>query len=213
MRISVDDHLLEADFADVGTVEDALRQVQSSVCAPGHIVVALRCDGENVPTNDMGPTLAKSASTLDLLEVFTGPRTTLVRDAMNEASAALARTEEGCQRVADLLTEGNTAEGIQTLGECLRVWQQIHDAVSQSIQMLEIDSTQVTVNDEPLATLVRRPKDVLLQVKQALESQDHVLLADIMQYEFETVTRQWHDIVNCLRQCAEALGRDTAEAS
>lgn len=213
MKISVDEQLLEGDFADAGTVEDALRQVQSSACAPGHIVVGLRCDGEDVPTNDMGATLAKSTSTLDLLEVFTGTPIALVVDAMNQASAALEGTEEGCQRVADLLTEGNTAEGIKTLGECLRVWQQIHDAVSQAIQMLEIDSTQVTVNDEPLATLVGRPKGVLLQVKQALESQDHVLLADIMQYEFETVTRQWHDIVNCLRQCAEELGRDTAEPS
>ena len=213
MKISVDDQLLEGDFAEAGTIADALRHVQASACAPGHIVVALRCDGENVPTNDMGATLAKSTSTLDLLEVFTGTPITLVLDAMTQALAALVQTEEGCQRVADLLTEGNTAEGIKTLGECLRVWQQIHDAVSQALQMLEIDSTQVTVNDEPLASLIARPKDVLVQVKQALESQDHVLLADIMQYEFETVTRQWHDIVSCLLQRAEELGRDTAEPS
>ncbi|MHC4695504.1 MAG: hypothetical protein ACYTFA_02045 [Planctomycetota bacterium] len=203
MEVFVDDHQIESDFVADRTIEDALKYVQSSICSPGHIVVGLRCDGEDVAVNEMGPALAKPASTLDRLEVFTGTRQSLVIDAMIQAAATLEETEDACRRVADLLTEGNTADGIQTLGGCLGVWQQIHNAVSQSIHMLQLDPERITVNDEPLVTLISRPKDVLLQVKQALESQDHVLLADIMQYEFETVTQQWHDIVDLLRRQAE----------
>lgn len=213
MEVFMDDHQIEGDFAAECTVGEALRQVQSTIHTPGRIVVGLRCDGENVPTNDMGSTLAKATSDFERLDVVTGTRQSLVLDAMTQASAALDETGDQCQQVADLLTEGNTAEGVKTLGECLGVWRQVHDAVNQSLQLLKIDPEAMKFDDDQLATLISGPKDILLQVKQALESKDHVLLADIMQYEFESVTRQWQDLIGVIRQRAEDFEETPAETS
>ncbi len=205
MEVFVDDAPVDTVLDSAATIEDALHHIQSQSCAPDSLVVGLRCDGQDVPVNAMADTLRKPASSFELLEVFTGTKATLVTDAMTQASACLTQTQEACQRVAELLTEGKTVEAAEALGECLRVWQQIHDAVGKSIQMLQLDVLQATVNDETLLAAISKPKETLLQVKEALQVRDHVLLADILQYEFPAVTEQWHAIIAKLREEAQDL--------
>ena len=202
MEVFVDDSQVDGDFIADHTLEDALRHVQSNLCAPDQVVVGLRCDGEDVPPNGMADALKKSALTFNRLEVFTSKRERLILDAMSQALAALGDTETACQRIAGLLTEGKTVEGVQALGECLGIWQKIHEAVTHSIQMLELDPEQIAVGNESLVHVLCRPKEVLLRVKQALQSQDYVLLSDIMQYEFGEVTQQWHNVIDVLQRRA-----------
>jgi hypothetical protein len=102
-----------------------------------------------------------------------------------------------------MLTEGKTSEAIEMLGDCLRIWQQIHDAVAKSIQMLDLDLTEVTIKDEPMLDVITQPKETLVQIKQALQAQDYVLLADVLQYEFGNVTDRWYLLIARLRQEAE----------
>jgi hypothetical protein len=153
----------------------------------------------------MASTLSRPAGSFELLEVFTSTREDLVAEAMNQASASLEETESVTQNVAELLMEGKAGEGIERLGECLRIWQQIHDAVVKSLELLRLNPEQLTVRDEPLLTALERPKDVLLQIKAALQAQDHVLLADILQFEFAEVTDMWHTMIARIRQEADDL--------
>ena len=64
---------------------------------------------------------------------------------------------------------------------------------------------QTDVRDKSILELLARPRDVLLKIKSALEAQDHVLLADLLQYEFTDVSEDWHTIINWLKQQAEDL--------
>lgn len=206
MELFVDDSKVDSTALNQGTVEDALRRVQSDLCAPGDTVVAVRCNGEEIPGDTMAQTLRRPLSACERLEVFTGSKAALVTEAMGQALASLEQTDEECQRVAELLTEGKTVDAIQALGDCLGVWQQIHDAVAKSIQILELDLNTTMVKGQPLVQLITKPKEILLQIKNALVSQDHVLLADILQYEFSEVSQQWQEIADALQQHAEGLG-------
>ena len=205
MEVFVNDNRVDSAFGGGDTLEDALRQVQSNLCAPGHMVIGLRCDGQEVTSDAMAATLRQPASSFERLDVFTDTKEALVSDAMAQASASLTETEAECQRVAKLFTEGKTVEAAETLAVCLRIWQQIHEAVARSIEMLQLDPEQTRIGDEPLTELNGKPKEVLLQVKEALQARDHVLLADILQYEFQEVTSRWHAIANRLREEAEVL--------
>ena len=122
---------------------------------------------------------------------------------MNEASESLRQTESACQEIAVQINEGRVQEGISALAECVAAWQQIQDAVGKSLEMLQIDPRKISIRDEPLEDVIRKPADVLVQIKQALQAPDHVLLADILQYEFSQVVQQWQMIVARLRQEAE----------
>ena len=201
MNIFVDDVAVDATFIEAATtIEQAVRHVGASHCQPDQLVIAVRCDGKEIPAEVMADVLSRPAESIDRIDLVTGTRATLVSDAMDQASACLAETETVCGEVASLLTQGKTSEATATLGECFRVWQQIHDALAKSIQMLELDVEAVSINGEPLLSLLGKPKEALLQIRDALQARDYVLLADVLQYEFSEVTGLWQTIISKLRQ-------------
>lgn len=210
MKVLLDGQTIEGGFPADESIEDALRGIQATHCPPSKLVVGIRCDDRDIPSDQIADKLRDSASTVTKLEVFTGTRHELVLNAMSQASMALQESESAVTRVGELLNEGKTADGILMLGECLGVWQQIHEAATKSIHMLQLDLETITINDEPLIDIITKPRDVLVQVKQALTAQDHVLLADVLQYEFNDVTDQWYAVIARIRQAAEDLRDATA---
>ena len=205
MDLFVDDKKVDDQRIVGGTLADTLREVQAHCCGPPRILVGFRCDGAEVAGAAMASTLSRSAGSFELLEVFTSTREDLVADAMNQASVSLEETEDVSLNVAELLMEGKAGEGISRLGDCLLIWQQIHDAVVKSLELLRLNPEQITVRDESMATAMEKPKDVLLQIKGALQANDHVQLADILQFEFAEVTDMWHTVIARIRQEADDL--------
>lgn len=210
MKILVDDQPVSAQ-TDLRTVEDAVRAVQAG-CAPDRVVVQLRCDGREVQGEEMATALGRKTSAVECLELFTTTRQSLVSDAMTQASAALQQTEQECRRVAEMLTQGRTREAMENFGECLRVWQQIHTAATRSMEMLALDPETTMIRDVPLGELITRPREVLLQVRDAVSAQDYVLLADVLQYELSEVTDQWYALVARIREEAEQVVDPTDRA-
>jgi len=185
------------------TLETTLRRVQTARCPPSRMVVGIRCDDRDIVGDDMTARLGEPTSNIGTLEVFTSTRQELVIGALAQAASALQNTESASRHVAELLSAGKTTEGIKTLGECLSVWQQIHEAITKSIAMLELDIASMTIRDQPILEVLAKPRDVLTQLKQALTAQDNVLLADVLRYEFGEVIDQWYSIIATIRQHAE----------
>ncbi len=209
MSVFIDDKPVEVGSIAEGTIEEVVRHVQSDVCPRGRLIVALRCNGEEVTGDTMSAKLGEPFGTIDRLDIVTGTREALVQDTMDHASSSLDETAASCQRIAGLISEGKATEGMESLGHCLRTWQQIYDALNKSIEMLGVDPEVVTVQDMPLIDAVGKPKEILLQIKQALQAQDYVMLADILQYEFIDTTELWHTIIARIRQLAEDLTNES----
>jgi hypothetical protein len=91
-------------------------------------------------------------------------------------------------------------------------WQQIHEAVSKSIHMLELDIDATMVDDRTLAEVITKPRNALAQIKDALQSQDHVLLADVLQYEFHDVAADWHTVLASLIDAAKGTKTDPSQS-
>lgn len=203
MDLFVDDKEVDGNRLVGATLAETLRDVQAHCCGPPRILVGFRCDGEEVTATAMASTLKRPAGSFQRLEVFTGIREDMVADAMDQASKFLEEAEGATQVVAELLMEGKAVEGIERLGECMSLWQQIHDAVVKSLEWLRLNPEPFMVRDEPLLTALERPKDVLSQIKGALQAQDHVLLADILRFELADVTDLWHTMIARIRQEAD----------
>lgn len=193
------------DLSPDTTLEKALQALQSEYCDDDTVIVSFSCDGAEVAADAMTATLNKTVDSFGRLDVVTGTKVSLVADAMEQSAQCIDESDVARERIAELLTAGNTTDAAQSLGECFAVWQQIHQAVAKSVQMLDIDVDRVEVDGEPLTALISRPKETLLQIKGALESHDYVLLADILQYEFGEVIESWHRLVGWLKE--EAASR------
>ena len=211
MELYIDDTKVDIDPRASDRLEDVLRQEQIKLYESGRLVVALRCDGNEVPAGEMADILERQTSSFDRLDVLTSTKFDLVVDAMDQAAISLTQTEEACQRIADGLSEGKTEESMLAFGDCLSVWQQIHEAISKSIAILAIDPQRMLVGGVPLVDVINKPMVVLLRVKEALQSQDHVLLADTLKYEFSEVVQQWQDVIVNVQGQAQSALQDAEE--
>lgn len=205
VEVLLDGKEVGKSIAEDSTLKDALHYMQSNLCPKDHLVIGVRCNGEEIPSEKMEASLNEPISTLEKLEVTTSTREHLITDAMTQASISLEDTESTCKKVAELFTEGKNPEAIESLGECLRIWQHIHEAVGKSLIMLDVDPTTMMIQDESIDVVIRKPIDVLMQFKQALQSQDYVLLSDILEYEFSNVIDSWHSVIARIRQEAEEM--------
>ncbi len=203
MQILVDDKPVTIQMDKDATLQEALVLVQSDHCAAERIVVAVRSGGDDIPADELTQALARPVGEFDQLEVLSNTKEGLVIDVMTQAANTLQESEFECQRVAEWLTQGKTVQARQSLAQCLRAWQQMHDAVTKSIGMLALDIESVMIRDETMVAAIGRPRDALLQIRDALVANDDVLLADILQYEFADVTDTWHAIIARLRREAE----------
>ncbi len=195
MELFIDDAQVQHELSTTGTLEETVRLVQNDVCPSGRLIIGLRYNGGAIEENQMASVLNSPAKSCQKLEVFTGTPGKLVAEAMEQASAALSNSEEASRDAAGLLTEGDSQGGIQALGQCIGIWQQIHEAVVKSIQMLELDPDSTYVNKQSLAEAIGKPGEVLLQIKAALQTQDHVQLADVLNYELHEATELWKAIL------------------
>jgi len=205
VEVLLDGKEVSKSIAQDSTLKDALHYMQSNLCPRDHLVIKVRCNGEDIPGEKMEASLSKPISTLEKVEVVTSTREHLITDAMTQASISLEDTESACKKIAEQLTEGKNTEAIESLGECLRIWQHIHEAVGKSLMMLDVDPATMMIQDESIDVVIAKPTEVLMQIKQALMAQDYVLLSDILEYEFTSVTDQWHSIIARIRQQAEEL--------
>lgn len=205
MEVYIDEKRVEGDVAVSGTIEETVRAIQRDLCAPGQMVVGLRCDGKVIEGNAMADTLAQPASSLTRLDVFTGTRGALASDALGQAAQVLDDTAQRCGEVAGMLTAGNSSEAIEVLSQCVSAWQQIHDAVVKTVEMLEIDTEQTVDGEDKIASVMESLRDVLIQIRQALQQNDHVLLADVIQYEFEDVADRWRKTITYIREVADRI--------
>ena len=210
MKFYIDDELIEQqEVPGTPTVEDSLNQVQAEFSRLGRMVVGVRCNGEDVPANEMAEILKQPAESFERIDVVTGTKNGLVIEAMSQATNCLSETEDKCKEIAELLKKGDTNEARKSLGGCLLIWQQINEAVGKSIDMLEIDPKAATVGDETLFDVVSKPKSALLEMRDALQAADNVLLADILEFEFTEAIESWRKVIVELQR--EAEGRKTTE--
>ncbi len=203
MEVFINDNPVQvADFADA-TLGDALRQLQSEHCPSGQLIVGVRHNGVDIPGGEMDAELARPAREFEKIDLITAEPDRLVAEALGQAEEVLDDADAMRKTTAEHFIAGRIEEAKQSLVQDLRAWQQIHEAITQSIRMLGLESDKLTIQGRPLLELLEKPRELLTQVKVALADEDFVMLADILKYEFEDVIGPWREMIEMLRSRAD----------
>ncbi len=199
MEVYIDEQLFAAEEFSEGTIEETVRNIQGKHCPEGTLIVGLSCDGQEVPSGAMTETMGQDISTIERLDLITANYRSLIMNTMDEASESLRGAIVDGKRIASMLVSGQTIDALRELGDCVRVFQQVHDAIGKSLQILEVDLDSVGHNGESVIASLAKPREVLMDIKGALQNTDHVRLADILEYEMEQASVNWESIIERIR--------------
>ena len=177
------------------TLDQTLEPLRQENSETDRVIVELVCDGIEVIGDDLLTTLAGKASQFERIDVRTSTPHALVADALHDALEAYDAASHEQAAVVELFGQGKSADAIRLLATCLDRWRQINDAIAKSISLL---GAKVTALRERADMLVRKLDPVKLhlsQIKDSLVSKDFVPLSHILQYEFQSSSRCWQDVI------------------
>lgn len=204
MNVYLDDQPVAVADAETLTVQQVADRVREELADRGRLLTSLTCDSQVVATRDLEDVLGRSANAYDSIEFQSSDARQLVNTLLTAAAGLFEEADHRRIEAADLLNEGQTGKAMEVLSACFQAWAQIHQSIIQTSNVLHVDLSDIRAGDLDVARWLLSLADRLRALKEALESSDHVSVADILRYEFDDVSKQWNVIIGALRATAES---------
>lgn len=203
MKISIDGRS-DIVYAESGhNLGEILRQISDLLGRNDRAITSASADGQPVSHSENAHLLEKSVNDFSLLEV----ETVNVRQ---QAAAALAEVRNHlptlCKALIDVtknIQSGDVLKGYKSLAACADLLNLIVRIIDEVRALLGIDLTQVKVDGNTVSEQLEQVRDVLKNAKTALDSNDIVTVADLMEYELAPRINRWDAILDKL---LEAVG-------
>lgn len=176
---------------DIATVGNALDAAKRHLSGTDLLVFGIRCDEADVSPEGVEDILIRPVNDFSMLEFVTGHPIDVVLTALRQTRMALSDSFTGVREAAEALSRGRISKAMSALVRCLAVWGQTHETVAQGGALCRLDFESLIIEGRPLLDWLHDLARQLRGLKSAIESRDHVLLGDILQYELDETLRGW----------------------
>lgn len=173
------------------TVHAALEAAKHQLTSTELLIFGVKCDDQEVSPEDLEKILGMPAARFARVEFISGHPGEVVLSALRQTRMSLADSFTGVKQASECLSKGRVAEAFGALVRCLSVWGQAHEAVVQGMALCGIDAERLIISGRPLLDWLQGLAEQLRGLKGAIESRDHVLLGDILQYELDETLQGW----------------------
>ena len=197
MSVTVDHEQLEVDRLGLHTVG----QVLSHLTRDNRLVVNLLIDGQEPDLDQLGA-LRQVPLAAHTLFIETADPRDMALEVLGETEAQLHEADRLKGEAVDLIRHSGAAnKAMEKLSGCFRTWQNAHESVVKTAQLLRIDLEQVRVDDDAttLAEFLSDFTNQLRQIKLALEARDFVSLGDVLAYEMAEAGEKWGAALGAVR--------------
>ncbi|MBR4742357.1 MAG: hypothetical protein IK079_05625, partial [Desulfovibrio sp.] len=126
-----------------------------------------------------------SSENINKIEIRSVPATQMALDIAGEMKKVAAMMESGGKNVARLFREGKDSDALELLQDLL-------DVVRDFVAMVgDLRERYLGGNDEEFQTKTLELSDLITEMSDILESEDYILLGDLLEYEFAPQCEDW----------------------
>ncbi len=189
--IVIDGRQSAMELGNFANLEEVLVKVMEEEVVPDHIVTDVLVNQEAF--TEIYPHHAEDIEIDEIqsVEVRTVSLNQMADDVSHELFTVIKIMQNGAKGVAGYLRQGDIAEGLEVLQDLLDVTRNFLGTVSVLHQRFPLPNS--TAMEETSSTL-----DKLLQeMCDVMSSQDWLLLADLLEYEFMPACEEWDQVVSC----------------
>lgn len=109
---------------------------------------------------------------------------------------------EGASRVAELFRQADDAEALET-------YQDLLDVTRDFIGMISTLRGEFSLKDhKEFLEASSQLSDLFTEMNEVLANEDWVLLADLLEYEYQPAVNRWKKVIALLREDIRASGKD-----
>lgn len=198
MELYVDGKKSAHLFKDDQSVNDVVDVVRDDMLTGGDAILGLTCDGIDVSEERIAEVWGREVGEVKRIDIATGKPDELVIDALEQATEQLDETSNLKQEAIDQFGKGATTDAIRTLGQCLSSWLGVNDTINKSYSLLSVTNKPFADEQQKLADMLQPVTEQLTEIKNAMEAADYVTIADILEYEFDGVQKNWQGCIDMI---------------
>jgi len=185
----------DADLAPEATVGQLIDTVKATLTGSGRLLISLRCEDEPVSPERLESILPDPIRDFHRLDLQTDEPKQVVLDILTDAQQALSESFATLKDASESLSAGDQTSAMNHLADCMQSWGQVHDALVKGGSLLGIDFNTLSIAERPLVAWIGDILTRLRDLKEAIASRDHVLLADLLRYEFDDMLQGWERLL------------------
>ncbi|MBB6428412.1 hypothetical protein [Algisphaera agarilytica] len=192
MQVILDEQTVELDGPSLGELLHAARK---RLADGGRVVVEIAVDGHKLDDKQITDRQGEDVSAMSVAFTSADPKALAV-ETLEQVRSRLTDAEEDQKEAADLLQRDQKQNALQKVGSSIEAWLQVQQAVLQSTVLLGINLDDLSVDGEPAHALTTQAVERLNDVKEFIQADDTVALADSLEYEWPETTAKWHTLID-----------------
>lgn len=195
MRIFLDGKVVESDGWSIRTVGQLMRNLDNLPQLSNRLIESVVVDG--IELQDWEANSAVKLPEDAHIHVKTQTVVELLASAVKSAKEYLPRLDDGAVRAASLLQEGRTPEAFRLVGQLVEGLQWYTEFVGSLAALMPQEEPRAS---ERLTEL----GNVMAELLQSWEGQDHTLLADLLEYELSPQMQRGLEFLETLSPSASS---------
>ncbi|MCR4666446.1 MAG: hypothetical protein K5657_04030 [Desulfovibrio sp.] len=192
--IIIDGQKTDKTIATFANLEEILTDVMQEKCMQDRIITDVFVNNEIF--SEIYPHQAEdmASDSIESLEIRSVPATQMALDIAGEMNKVTAMMSCGGNNVARLFREGKESDALELLQDLL-------DVVRDFLAMIgDLRERYLGGSNEEFKTKTIELSDLLSEMSDILESEDWVLLADLLEYEFAPQCQDWQELSSALHK-------------
>jgi hypothetical protein len=198
MEISVDRQHIELAGAQSDNLEEILMKVMSEHVQPGKIITAVTLNGTGYSEKNPHDAAGVPLQDIKTLEIATMSAEEMARHFFTNGCKYLDLLIKGAEKISELFRVTDETEANEHYAEYLENLRLFLQMIAQCTQVLHLDLSAIPFQKATVKDEVQKLSGVMDQMLKVQESEDWVMLADLLEYELIPLLRGWESITGIL---------------
>lgn len=183
MEIFIDGEPYKGTGFKEQTLLGILEGVQRELDSRKRAVIGLRIDGQDVLPEEIEGFRRTNVSDLGRIEILTGDRDSLIKNALLEVKEVLPALVEAVSELSRMVRTNTDPMVMDNLKKISEIWGALNERLQHTASALKLDLREIAVEGESVEERFRQLNRFLLDAANATQDRDFVLLGDILEYE------------------------------
>lgn len=186
----IDGHEQKIQFNDFENLENLLDEAMKFEGLNERIVTDVLVNNEHF--SEIYPHQAEDIEmdSVDKVEIISVPQKTMIQDILGELNKVTTLMEKSSQRIAELFRQADD-------GDALEMYYDLLEVVRNFLAMISLlhDHKNIAFGQDG-SLVLEKFSSLLGEIIEVQENQDWILMADLLEYEFNPIMQEWKNFID-----------------